>query len=419
MQKSLNHKWTVIDLFSGAGGMSYGFHAHPNFKVVAAVDAQIAKPSSSKGSLKCNLSYQENIGIEPINADLRLLEPKTLRDIITPNLNSEKPTILIACPPCTGFSRTLPNNHLVDDARNSLVTRCGLFVEEFKPEIFLMENARELIVGKFSHHYKQLKEKLVQLGYKVCGEVHLLNKFGLPQRRERAFILAVKKDLQLRTLDELWAGFEVNSEATHVRRAIYNLPPVDAGEIIPDDALHFAPNFSSLTNLRRLQLIPKNGGSWRDIKDYPEAERILTPAMLRYIAQGKFGSHPDVYGRLCWDKPAVTIKRECSHIGNGRYAHPEQNRLCTIREMSILQGFPKDYKFVASGISNIYRQIGDAVPPLISYQLAKLCEWILNNEKPSIDSIILPDTHLTSEDIETVSKKNDYFQLSLFNHVLQ
>ena len=56
MQKSLNHKWTVIDLFSGAGGMSYGFQAHPDFKVVAAEDAQIAKPSSSKGSLKCNLS---------------------------------------------------------------------------------------------------------------------------------------------------------------------------------------------------------------------------------------------------------------------------------------------------------------------------------------------------------------------------
>ncbi|MGB6295264.1 MAG: DNA cytosine methyltransferase [Rivularia sp. (in: cyanobacteria)] len=419
MQKYLNNKWSVIDLFSGAGGMSYGFHAHPDFEVVAAVDAQIAKPSSSKGSLKCNLSYQENIGIEPINADLRLLEPKVLRNIIASDLANKTPTILIACPPCTGFSRTLPNNHLLDDARNSLVTRCGLFVEEFKPKIFLMENARELIVGKFCHHYKKLQEKLVQLGYKVHAEVHLLNNFGLPQRRERAFIIAVKKDLQLRNLNELWDGFTVNLEATHVRRAISNLPPVDAGKAHRDDALHFAPNFSSETNLRRLQLIPKNGGSWRDIKDYPEAKEVLTPAMLRYIAQGKFGSHPDVYGRLCWDKPAVTIKRECSHIGNGRYAHPEQNRLCTIREMSILQGFPKDYKFIAPGISNIYRQIGDAVPPLISYQLAKLCEWILNNDKPSIDSIILPNTHLISEDIETLSKKNDYFQLSLFNPVLQ
>lgn len=418
MQKSLNRKWTVIDLFSGAGGMSYGFHAHPDFQVVGAVDAQISKPSSRKDSLKCNLSYQENIGIEPINADLRLLDPKVLRNIIASDLANKKPTILIACPPCTGFSRTLPNNHLVDDARNSLVTRCSLFVKEFKPEIFLMENARELIVGKFCHHYKKLQEKLVQLGYKVHAEVHLLNKFGLPQRRERAFIIAVQKDLQLRTLDELWTGFSVNPRATHVRRAIANLPPVNAGENHPDDALHFAPNFSSETNLRRIQLIPKNGGSWRDIKDHPQAERILTPAMLRYIAQGKFGSHPDVYGRLCWDKPAVTIKRECSHIGNGRYTHPEQNRLCTIREMSILQGFPKDYKFIASGISNIYRQIGDAVPPVISYQLAKLCEWILSGYKPPIESIILPNTHLTYKDLKKAQKDNSYLQLSLFNPVL-
>lgn len=419
MQKSLNNKWTVIDLFSGTGGMSYGFHVHPDFKVVAAVDAQISKPSSSKGSLKCNLSYKANIGIEPINADLRLLEPSTLSNIIASSLQSKTPTILIACPPCTGFSRTLPSNHIVDDARNSLVTRCGLFVEEFKPAIFLMENARELIVGKFTHHYKKLQQKLVQLGYKVYGEVHLLNKFGLPQRRERALIIAVKKDLQLRTLDELWAGFIVNSEATHVKRAISNLPPVDAGKVHPDDALHIAPSFSSLMNLRRIQLIPRNGGSWADIKNHPEAEQILTPAMLRYIAQGKFGSHPDVYGRLCWDKPAVTIKRECSHIGNGRYAHPEQNRLCTVREMSILQGFPKDYKFIASGISNIYRQIGDAVPPLISYQLAKICEWILSDRKPSINSIILPNTHLMYEDIETVRKETSYFQLSLFNPILR
>jgi DNA (cytosine-5)-methyltransferase 1 len=140
--------------------------------------------------------------------------------------------------------------------------------------------------------------------------------------------------------------------------------------------------------------------------------------MLRYIAKGELGSHPDVYGRLWWDRPAVTIKRECSHIGNGRYAHPEQDRLCTIREMSILQGFPKDYKFIASGTANIYRQIGDAVPPLISYQLAKVCEWILNGQRPSIDSVILPNTHLMPEDIE-VKPTIDYAQqLSLDLHPL-
>jgi DNA (cytosine-5)-methyltransferase 1 len=414
----LNNQWTVVDLFSGAGGMSYGFHVHPGFKVIGSVDAQVGKPSSVQGSLQCNRSYHANIGIEPIEADLAILKPKTLRQALIPVLGDTNPTILISCPPCTGFSRTLPNNHIVDDPRNSLVTRSALFVEELQPTIFLMENARELIAGKFSHHYKQLREKLVQLGYQVHGDIHLLNRFGLPQKRERALIFAVRKNLQIKTLEDLWFGFQIKVEATHVRRAIYSLLPVIAGENYPNDFLHTSPKFSDIKSLRRLQLIPKNGGSWADIRNHPEANNILTPAMLRYIAKGELGSHPDVYGRLWWDRPAVTIKRECSHIGNGRYAHPEQDRLCTIREMSILQGFPKDYKFIASGTANIYRQIGDAVPPLISYQLARVCEWILNGQRPSIDSVILPNTHLIPEDIE-VKPTIDYAQqLSLDLHPL-
>ncbi len=388
--------------------MSYGFHAHPRFQIVGAVDAQIGKPSSGKGSLECNLSYGANIGIEPLEADLATLAPKTLASA----LGGIEPTVLISCPPCTGFSRTNPSNHIVDDPRNSLVVRSTLFVEELKPAIFLMENARELVVGNFTHHYNQLRKKLIQLGYKVYGETQLLNRFGLPQRRERALVIAVREPLQIRNLEDLWTGFQIKVEATYVRRAISSLPPVVAGKTHPEDSLHIAPNFSNLKSLRRLQLIPKDGGSWADLRNYPEAEEILNPAMLRYIAQGKLGSHPDVYGRLWWDRPAVTIKRECSHIGNGRYAHPEQHRLCTVREMSILQGFPKDYKFVASSRSNMYRHIGDAVPPLISYQLAKVCEWILSGRRPSIDSVILPNTHLTSADIEAVPEQQDDFELA-------
>ena len=66
----------------------------------------------------------------------------------------------------------------------------------------------------------------------------------------------------------------------------------------------------------------------------------------RRAAIRDLGSHPDVYGRLSRDQPAATIKRECGHIGNGRYAHPDQDRLCTVREMALLQGFPDDYAFV-------------------------------------------------------------------------
>ncbi|MUG92053.1 DNA (cytosine-5-)-methyltransferase [Scytonema sp. UIC 10036] len=397
----MNKPWTVIDLFSGVGGMSYGFHVHPKFKIVGAVDAQISKPSSKRGSLQCNIAYQANMGLEPLDEDISTLEPKNLRKVLTNTLGTDALDVLISCAPCTGFSRTLPENHLLDDPRNSFITRNALFVKEFRPTIFLMENARELLVGNFTHHYQRLQEELIHLGYQVHGKNYLLNRFGLPQRRERALVLAVREDLTLRTLDDLWSGFHVRLEATHVRRAISSLSPIAAGQPNPKDFLHIAPGFSEQKSLKRLQMIPKDGGSWADIRHCQEARDLLNPAMLRHIAKGKLGSHPDVYGRLSWDKPAVTIKRECAHIGNGRYSHPEQDRLCTVREMSILQGFPRNYKFVASGLANMYRQIGDAVPPLISYQLAHVCEWILSGKKPSISSVILAHTHLKPEDIES------------------
>lgn len=398
-QKKRN-EWSVVDLFSGAGGMSYGFHAHRRFRIVGAVDAQRGKPSSGKNTLQCNSSYKANMGIEPLDVDLAKIHPSQLRSKL--GLPDGNPTVLVSCAPCTGFSRTLSHNHLNDDSRNSLVERSGLFVKELRPKIFLMENARELIRGNFTHHYKQLTQQLDRLGYKVAGEVHFLDRFGLPQRRERAFVIAVTEDLELRTLADMWKGYRVRPEATHVRSAISGLPKIEAGTAHPDDSLHKSPSHTA-NGMRRLKLIPKDGGSWADLKDHPQREEVLTPAMLRYIAKGKFGSHPDVYGRLWWDRPAVTIKRECGHTGNGRYTHPEQDRLCTVREMAILQGFPRDYKFVSTSFTNMYRHIGDAVPPLISYQIARLCEWVLTGRKPGLDKLILDNTHLCTKDIEPVS----------------
>jgi len=392
-------KWVVVDLFSGAGGMSYGFHAHPAFELVAAVDAQIGKPSSGVGSLDCNETYKHNFGIVPFEADLSALDGKGLSDLLEPSLQGRKVTVLSACPPCTGFSRTNPNNHLKDDPRNSLVTRVVPWVKALNPSVVVMENARELIRGRFSHHYQILKSQLSALGYIVDGKVHVLDKYGLPQKRERALVLAVKSPLKLRTLEDLWEGYKIRSEATHVRRAISDLPSIAAGEIFSGDSMHVSPRHGASSTHRRIQLMPHDGGSWIDLRDHKEAPHILTPAMKNYISKGKFGSHPDVYGRLWWDRPAVTIKRECAHIGNGRYSHPDQDRLCTVREMAILQGFPRNYQFVSTSLSNMYRHIGDAVPPLISYQIAWVIEWILTGKKPTIDDTILANTNMRKEDI--------------------
>jgi DNA (cytosine-5)-methyltransferase 1 len=400
-------RWTVVDLFSGAGGMSYGFHAHPGFRIVGAVDAQLGKPSSPPGALECNGSYEANIGVTPFSCNLLETRPENVVAPLAPHLKGGL-TVLCSCAPCTGFSRTLSRNHLADDTRNSLIGRSAQFVRLLNPAVFLMENARELIRGNFKHHFGSLERELRKLGYDVCGEVHMLNRFGLPQQRERALVIAAKRGVPLRTVDDLWTGWRVSPSATHVRRAIGSLPPALAGEAHPSDEMHVSPAMGE-ENLNRLRMVPRDGGSWADLRHHPLRDSILTPAMLRYIAANDFGSHPDVYGRMAWDRPAPTIKRECGHVGNGRYAHPDQDRLCTVREMSLLQGFPRNYIFQAKALTNRYRHIGDAVPPLISYQLAAICKWILTGLKPSVEEVILPNTHLQREDIISTLSQRDLF----------
>lgn len=401
--------WPVIDLFSGAGGMSYGFHAHPAFKIVGAADAELGKPSDGMGALDCNDTYRANIGLLPEEVDLGSITPKELRARFEASGLTGNPVVMAACPPCTGFSRANRQNHVVDDPRNSLVSRTVRFVEEFGPQVVVMENARELITGKFRRHYDSLREGLVRLGYKVHGSVHMLTRFGLPQIRERALVVAVKSPLPLRTLDDLWAGYTIRDSALTVRRAIGHLPPVRAGERSSTDHVHVSTTVRDPLALRRVRAIPHDGGSWADLCERPDADELLIDSMKWAIANKSMNHYCDVYGRMAWDRPAPTIKRECSHVGNGRYSHPVQDRLCTVREMAILQGFPLHYDFHSTSRKNMYRHIGDAVPPVVSFQLAKLCEWILTGKRPSVESMLLPDTHLRPEDVVPVLPPLDLF----------
>lgn len=388
--------FTFVDLFSGAGGMSCGFARHRAFRPRFAVDAQVGKPSSGHGALECNSSYEANIGIPVREADLSVYSPGEL--LHESGLKPGELDVLISCAPCTGFSRTMNQNHTKDDRRNHLVERTGMFVDALRPAILVMENARELVNGNFSHHYEKLRKSLEAMGYSVSGEVHMLSEFGLPQVRERALVIATRDHGPLRTMSELWRGLVPTAASVTVRRAIAHLPPVAAGEEHPSDTLHRAPGFSDPVSLERMRAIPHNGGSWFDLLKRSDANRLLTPSMKRIAAQRDFGSHPDVYGRLWWDRPCITIKRECAHVGNGRYAHPEQDRLCTVRELALLNGFPADYKLLGT-LSNRYRHIGDAVPPLVSFQLAHLCHWMLTGKRPRKGDWCLPGTSLRREDI--------------------
>ena len=384
-------RFAVVDLFSGAGGMSYGFHKHTAFEVIAAADAELGKPSTGQGKLQCNNTYFQNIGLIPARLDLSAVPPVKLRSALA--LSEEQNiTVLATCPPCTGFSRANPENHLRDDKRNSLVRRSAQFAVALSVDVVVMENARELIRGNFKHHYEWFREYLESHGYNVFGRTYMLSRFGLPQIRERAIVIAAKQHLPLHTLDSLWDGWGAADEALTVKRT-FEMISADA------DGFDLYPDFSSNIVRRRIAAIPKDGGSWMDLLRRRDADELLTDAMKRIVARKRFGSYPDVYGRMTWGKPAPTIKRECSHVGNGRYVHPEKNRLCSVREMAALQGFPNDFVLNGAAVSNMYRHIGDAVPPLISYQLAHLAHWILTGKQPLIADILLSGTNLRQSDI--------------------
>lgn len=356
-------KLTVVDLFSGAGGMSTGFHRHGSFEIVGAVDLEKGKPgngASAGTSTMCNPTYRRNIGVEPLNHDIGRLDPKVLAIYL--GLRPGELDVLVSCAPCTGFSQKNARNHLVDDPRNSLVAKTAAFVETLRPRFLVMENVKELMIGAQRHHYDKLTTSLARLGYGVSAHVHDLSGLGLPQRRTRALLIAMRDG------DPLPLPRAPQPVAT-VRDTIAHLPAITAGATHPTDPMHVAPRLTQPV-LDRIRAIPRDGGSWADVMADPglseRAKRdLLTPAMFR----ARPGSFPDVYGRLWWDRPAVTITRECAHVGNGRYAHPEQDRLLTVREMALLQGFPADYVFEGR-LTAKYNQIGDAVPPLISGQIA-------------------------------------------------
>lgn len=343
----------VLDLFSGSGGMSTGFHRNGNFQIVGAVDFEKAKPSQGPGATSCNQTYLKNIGLAPLFADLSVIEPKAVAEHF--DIDGDSLDVLISCAPCTGFSQKQSSNHSNDDARNFLVERTGEFVEFFQPKFLVMENVKELAKGRHKHHLQNLVNHLDRIGYSTTFEVHNLADFGLPQNRIRTLLIAKRGGRPPKI-------HFAESARQSVRDAIGHLATVAADGSI--DPMHICPTTTKHV-LERMQAIPRDGGSWIDI---PQSKKhLLIPSM----DLDDPGSYPDIYGRLSWDKAAPTITRECSSPGNGRYTHPELDRLLTVREMALIQGFPNDYHFVGN-LSSKYRQIGDAVPPFISSMIAQL-----------------------------------------------
>jgi len=339
----------VVDFFCGSGGMSYGFsttrQSHLAFKILAGID----KDSAALETFKRNI---DAIAIQADIADLAKT-PEKLETSIPGWIPSQfRPLVFIGCPPCQGFSAMRKGDDR-DDMRNSLILAFVKMVVHYKPDAIVIENVPQILKGRFSEYFQKATQRLERAGYNLQKDVLDLSGYGVPQRRKRAIVTG-----SLTGIVDLPAPILVSEKGLTVRHAISHLRPVAAGECDPDDPAHKAPNHSERM-VAVFKAIPADGGDRRSL---PVEMRLKAHVRLdRSDAPG----FTDVYGRLRWDKPSVTITAKSRHAGSGRFLHPEQHRNITPREAAILQGFPQSFKFAGSPTQQ-YRQVGEAVPPLFA-----------------------------------------------------
>lgn len=336
-----NETYDFVDFFCGAGGMSYGFHKMAEltgrFRWAGAVDID-------KHAID---TYERNYGHRPANINLGEEDIESIKTAL--DLNQNNDLILIGCAPCQGFSSHRKKDHRGPDSRNTLVGRFAEIAVAMQPKLIIMENVPDLLAKKHWHHYQAFKDTVEASGYHIAVKILNMADYGVPQARFRTVLLAAKDFVP--TLPE--PVFSPDQYRT-VRDAIGYLPPLVAGEKDPFDPMHITSKHRKET-VEILKQVPKNGGN------RPQG---VGPQCL-----DKVTGFYDVYGRLSWDKPAVTITARCRTPSCGRFAHPEQDRGLSVREAALLQGFPEDFYFEGP-FDDKYKQIGNAVSPIFSTRLA-------------------------------------------------
>ena len=341
-EKSSEAFFDVIDFFCCGGGMSLGFASLKGiFHIMGGVDI-------NSTSLK---TYALNHGTSVLNADITTISPKSSVIQQTFKLEGKRPLVIIGCAPCQGFSpHRKKDGDKPEDERNTLIGYFSDIAVNLNPDFVVMENVPEILTGKYKNHYEEAKKVFTQNGYYVVQRVYNAAGFGVPQARNRAIIVA-SKHKAFTLPDEILTEDEYKT----VRDAIADLPHVDARhQTVLTDRYHRCSTHKQST-VDVIAQVPHDGGS---------RPKGVGPKCL-----DKVNGFSDVYGRLSWDKPAITITQYARNPASGRYSHPEQDRGLTIREAARLQSFPDGYLWNGS-LGENFKQIGEAVPPLLALAIA-------------------------------------------------
>ncbi len=346
-------KGKVLSFFSGCGGFSLGFN-WANFNILGFLELK----------KEFRQIYHQNFpNAVELGSDIQKITPQ---DIIEWNNKFGDIDVIIGGPPCQGFS--LSGKRDKSDERNPLFKDYLKAVRGLQPKIAVMENVRLLTSMKNedgSLVLNNIYEEFAKSGYIVKHfEVNAKN-FGVPQHRERVFFIAVRKNLNLLPTfpNETHGEFSDLFSTTEYYRifadACSDLEFLESGEKCEKDIFHEAVKHPDHV-INWLWNVPQ-GKSAHENEDV-----TLRPP----------SGYNTTYKRQIWNEPASTVQTTFGMISGCRNVHPIATRSLTIREALRIQSFPDSYKFVGS-LGDIRATIGNAVPPLLAYQIAQHLAQIL------------------------------------------
>lgn len=357
-------KYTVVDLFAGVGGLSYGFSRNEHYEIILANEMRkdIAKAYTLNHST-----------VNMLQGDIKDLSENVLRQAI----GNRTVDVVVGGPPCQSYS-TLGKRQM--DARANLFMEYKRVLCILHPRAFLFENVKGILSMDKGVLFEHVRKEFEDIGYSLQYKILNAVDYGVPQLRERVILVGFLGDNPFQ-YPEPTHGKGLLPYVT-LQDALKDLPALSCGE---ENTVYTAPPDNEFLSWARHggsdtlteHKAPKNSAHLRKImvalKDGQGKDDL--PEELRPKSGFK-----NTYAKLWWEKPATTITRNFACPSSSRCIHPRDSRALTIREGARLQSFPDNYQFYGSDCLKRL-EIGNAVPPLLSVALAEQMLKALDAEK--------------------------------------
>lgn len=352
----------AIDLFCGAGGLSLGFQ-QAGFNIIVGVDNEPAALETFE------YNHKGSVGL---NADLSQQETF---DLILKTAGDKKIDVIIAGPPCQGFSLTGPRNF--DDPRNKLYLAVIEMVKQYQPKGFIIEN----VPGMATMYNGQVKDEVLrrfdEMGYNIACQILKACDYGVPQMRKRLVFMGVRKDIGEPHFPEPSFGPETDRPYRTCRDAISDLPTRET-ELGENSDSYNRPAITEYQQLMRGDCSVLSNHVATNHKQFVKETIALVPEGGNYKdlpeGVGESRKFNMAWTRLNGNAPARTVD-----TGHRNLFHYELNRVPTVRESARIQSFPDNFVFKGTRTKQ-ERQVGNAVPPLLGQVLAEELLKIIEKE---------------------------------------